>query len=170
MLCILLTLPAAPIFWRAALKMFGPSVNAVGYVAFLLVFVGFLIYTARRRETRAKSILALAGFGLLYLFLLKYQCKFPAERLHFVEYGLLAYLVYKALRRDFPETKAYIIGFLIASGFGFLDEAIQYVLPNRVFEVRDAMTNVLAALLGLLVVRALLRPGASGVSFDEAER
>jgi len=51
MLCILLTLPAAPIFWRAALKMFGPSVNAVGYVVFLLVFVGFLIYITRRRRS-----------------------------------------------------------------------------------------------------------------------
>jgi len=86
------------------------------------------------------------------------------------EYGLLAYLVYKALRHDFPETKAYIIGFLIASGFGFLDEVIQHVLPNRVFEMRDVMTNVLAALLGLLMARALLRPGASGISIDEAER
>jgi VanZ family protein len=51
-----------------------------------------------------------------------------------------------------------------------LDEAVQYVLPNRVFEVRDAMINVFAALLGLLMVRALLRPDASGISFDEAKR
>ena len=94
----------------------------------------------------------------MYFYLLKYQCKFPAERLHLVEYGLLAYLLYRALRLYLPSGKAYIFGFLIASGFGFLDELIQYILPNRVFETRDVMTNVLAAGLGLLALRIIINP------------
>lgn len=171
MVCILLTLPTTPILWRTALKIFGPAVNVVGYVIFLFLFAAFFVYMIRRRrETGTAGILALAGFGLIYFCLLKYQCQFPAERLHLIEYGLLAYLSYRALRLDFREAKAYIMGFLISSGFGLFDEAVQYVLPNRVFEVRDAMTNVLAASVGLLAVRVLLRPDSSGVSSSKVER
>jgi len=115
-------------------------------------------------------LFAAIGFGLVYFYLLKYQCRYPAERLHLIEYGLLAYLSYRALRLDLPEMRAYVSSFFIASGFGLFDEAVQYVLPDRVFEVQDAVTNVLAAAVGLMVVRVLLRPGASRDSFSEVER
>ena len=159
MICILLTLPTTPILWKWAIGFIGKGVNDVGYLLFLLLFAGIGFYAGRKFSgTNKKALLMLSGFAFVYFYLLKYQCKFPAERLHLVEYGLLAYLLYRALRLDFSSGKAYIIGFLIASGFGFLDELIQYFLPNRVFEARDAMTNVLAAGLGLLALRVVINP------------
>jgi hypothetical protein len=159
MTCILLTLPTTPILWGWATENLGKWFNDVGYLLFLLLFAGIGFYAGRQFSgTNKKALLLLSGFAFVYFYLLKYQCKFPAERLHLIEYGLLAYLLYKALRLDFPSGKAYIFGFLIASGFGLLDELIQHILPNRVYETRDAMTNMLAAGLGLLAVRLILDP------------
>jgi VanZ family protein len=109
----------------------------------------------------------LAVFATVYFYLLRYHCRFPAERLHLMEYGLLAYLSYRVLRFDFPRASAYVLGFLLSSGFGFMDEVIQYFLPNRVFELRDVVTNVAASALGLLVVGVLLRADSSGDSRRE---
>jgi glycopeptide antibiotics resistance protein len=162
MICILLTLPTTPILWKFAIDVLGTGVNDVGYLLFLLIFAGVGFYAGRRFSgPNKKALLLLSGFAIVYFYLLKYQCKFPAERLHLVEYGLLAYLLYKALQLDLPSAKAYILGFVIASAFGFLDEFIQYILPNRWFELRDAMTNVLAAGLGLLAVRVVLNPDST---------
>jgi hypothetical protein len=159
MLCILLTLPTTPILWKWAIETFGDGINSVAYVVFFFCFFGFSILTIRRRsETRFKDFLILCVFMLVYLYLLKYQCRFPAERLHLAEYGALAYLLYSALRMDFLEGKAYFLGFIAASGFGLFDELIQFILPNRVFEMRDVATNIIAAGLGLLVIKFLVRP------------
>lgn len=171
MVVILITLPITPILWRAATKVFGPEFNAIGYVVFFLAFIGFGIYMfLRRSKFDAVGLVSLIGFALVYYYLLRYHCQFPAERLHLLEYGLLAYLLYRAFRMNFPKAGAYALGFLIASGFGFLDEAIQYILPNRVFEMRDVMTNVFAAGVGLLAVAVLLRPDSARLPLHEADK
>jgi glycopeptide antibiotics resistance protein len=159
MICILLTLPTTPILWKWATENLGKWVNDIGYLLFLVLFAGAGFHAGRRFSgSNKRALLLLSGFALVYFYLLKYHCQFPAERLHLVEYGLLAYLVYRALRLYLPSAEAYVVGFLIASAFGLLDEFIQYKLPNRVFETRDVMTNVLAAGLGLLVVRTIINP------------
>ncbi len=159
MLCILLTLPTTPMLWRSARKIFGSGIDHVGYVVLFVVVLAAGIYISRLRPgSRRFRLFMLLVFGSVYLYLIKYQCKYPAERLHLVEYGLLAYLIYAALRLDFSGRAAYALSFALASGFGLVDELIQYVLPNRVFEMRDVMTNVFAAGLGLLAVRLLFEP------------
>ena len=157
MFCILLSLPFTPVLWRIGTETVGPRFNAVGYVVLLLLAVGFVTHMIRhRRKFGVYRFFLLACLLLTYAYLLKYHCRFPAERLHLIEYGLLAYLSYRALRLDFSSVRAYALGFLASSGFGFLDEVIQHILPNRVFELRDVMTNVIASALGLLAVGACL--------------
>ena len=162
MICILLTLPTTPILWKFAIKFLGKGVNDIGYLLFLLLFAGVGFYAGRQFSgSNKKALLLLSGFAFVYFILLKYLCIYPAERLHLVEYGALAYLLYRALRLYFPSRIAYIFGFLIASGFGFLDELIQGQLPNRYYETRDVLTNILAAGLGLLALRLIINPDAT---------
>ncbi|UCD56953.1 MAG: VanZ family protein, partial [Candidatus Hydrogenedentota bacterium] len=170
MACILISLPITPILWRAGAKTLGPHFDTTGYVVLLLIIVGFAIHMIRHRHRFGiLGFLLLSALALVYLCLLKYHCRFPAERLHLMEYGLLAYLLYKALRFDLPRAKAYLLGFLISSAFGFFDEVIQHILPNRVFEVRDVMTNLIASALGLLVVAVLLRAKSPPILQREAD-
>ena len=71
------------------------------------------------------------------------------ERTHLFEYALVAALVHEALleRRDngrrvpTPTLLALLISLLL----GLLDESIQYLLPNRVFDPVDVAFNSLAA-------------------------
>jgi hypothetical protein len=159
MLLILALLPLTPILWEHALDIFGDSFDLIGYVLIALVFVCLAVYMVRRRTVNGLlGFFALAAFAVMYYILLQYLCRYPGDRVHFLEYGLLAYLLRRAFRFDFSSAKSYALSFLIGGGFGAVDEGIQYVLSNRVFEVRDILINVIAAALGLLVVAVLVRP------------
>ncbi len=169
MFVIIISLPLAPVLWKAGLKTFGPIFNSIGYGIFGGILVGLALHMVRDRSGfGALRPLSLFGLAIVYLFLLRYLCRYPADRIHFVEYGLLAYLAYRPFRIDFSNTKAYIFGFLVATGFGVLDEGIQYLLPNRVFEMRDVVTNAAACVLGLLVVAVLRKPASSKGAVHEA--
>ena len=73
----------------------------------------------------------------------------PEEKIHFPEYGFLAYLLYRALKIDVSNKTAYLVSFLLCAGFGWLDEGIQFLLPNRYYETKDVILNILGGGLGL---------------------
>lgn len=82
----------------------------------------------------------------------------PVERTHLFEYGLLAFLLYKAFAEryaGYAPLRAAIIAVLITSALGTLDELIQYLLPNRIFDLRDIGFNILAATMSTLFVLAV---------------
>lgn len=77
------------------------------------------------------------------------------KTMHFVEYGILAYLLYRAFRGDRP--KRWDIGWAVraaavAVSFGFVDELLQSIVPNRIGSLLDwgiDTAGVLAALAGV---------------------
>jgi len=167
---ILITLPLTPILWSTGTGIFGSRIDNIGYVISVLAFLLVVIHMVRRRSAFGPlRFLLIAGLACVYFYLLRAHCKFPAERLHLVEYGLLVYFLYGAIRIDFSKTMSYAVSFLISSGYGFFDEVIQYVLPNRVFEIRDIMTNVMASALGLLAVALLTKARPPETSSPETD-
>ncbi|KAA3625024.1 MAG: VanZ family protein [Flavobacterium sp.] len=76
------------------------------------------------------------------------------ERSHLIEYSILAIFMYEALReRKRNGTNIRIpalLALLISFSVGLLDEALQYVLPNRVFDPIDILFNgmVIAMAIG----------------------
>ena len=76
----------------------------------------------------------------------------PEEKIHFVEYGFLAYLVHKAIHIDVQRLPAYGYAFLLTSAFGWIDEGIQFLLPNRYYQIEDVILNALSGALGLVLV------------------
>lgn len=166
LLAILLSLPLTPFLWNKAIAIFGPRLNSAGYVLTAFIGVVLIFYMLRHREKYGVlSYLSLAGLSLVYAYLMKYHCRFPAERLHLIEYGLLAFLSYRAFRFDFSNAYSYGLALLFSSVFGCIDEGIQYVLPNRNFEVRDVLTNIFASALGLLVTAVLVRAVGEAADF-----
>jgi len=73
----------------------------------------------------------------------------PEERIHFIQYGLMALLARRALEWHWQPWQQYVGAFLIAAGAGWVDELIQGLLPNRVYDLRDVAINAVAALLAL---------------------
>ena len=87
-----------------------------------------------------------------YAYLLGEFARFPAERLHLVEYGFMGYIIFRALRVDMDWRLAYLAAWGIAVLVGIGDECIQWVLPQRFFEVKDIQLNAVSAALGLAVL------------------
>ncbi|MEO8195342.1 MAG: VanZ family protein [Thermoanaerobaculia bacterium] len=132
---------------------------------FLLCAVAVVGALAWHRAPRAAWIVvALAGavYGALAL-----AMEVPQERLHLVEYGVLALLLRAAIAESVARRPAgdrvsnidvWALG--AATAIGWIDEAVQGILPNRIYDLRDVAFNALAALLALgaaAVVRKAMR-------------
>ncbi len=116
----------------------------------MIVFLSLSVYYFVSRN----SIKLMTTYYLLLLIIGFYiysilQIKQPEEKLHFIEYGLLAFLVYKALSFDFSMRSSFGFAFLITLFWGWCDEGIQHILPNRVYDIKDVRLNGMSGLLGL---------------------
>ena len=123
------------------------------------------------RRVRARR---LQGVGLMLLALLLFvgyaatmRTGVPdvdaVERIHFVEYGLVATLFYRAmpgvgLGVAVPMTL--LIGTLVGIG----EEWLQWLVPTRVGDVRDVFLNFYALGCGLLFAIGLYPPGSASGS------
>lgn len=99
-------------------------------------------------------LLLLAASGYLYGFA-TIPC--PEEKIHFVEYGVSAYLIFRALRLDHGAGAAYAGAFALTAALGWGDEGLQHLLPNRYYQTSDVFLNAVSGLLGLLLVYVFRR-------------
>lgn len=134
--------------------------------ALILVFgtcVAWGLRGLRRRRPGRIETATLAGIALTYGLLLLWL-RTPEEAMHFVEYGAVAVLFYEALaerRRSATRTgttpwlpvRIPAAGALVLTiAAGWLDEGIQYLLPERYYDLRDVALNAAAGALALVAV------------------
>ncbi|GAK58465.1 hypothetical protein U27_05439 [Candidatus Vecturithrix granuli] len=81
-----------------------------------------------------------------------------AEKIHFLEYGLLGLLLCKTLSYQIKNKSAYLVALVIVYLVGMTDETLQWALPNRVGEYRDIWINVVSGALAILAVWLVIRP------------
>lgn len=67
---------------------------------------------------------------------------------HFLEYALLAALLYTALRLDLSAGRALAIAVIVASAYGFTDEVHQAFVPMRTPDPVDWVVDTLGATAG----------------------
>ncbi len=151
---IYLTVPFAPYFVDLLRSIAGKNYN---YFMTILIILGLVIIT----KGTLKFITNPRGyFWLFYLLLsgiiITFSIDIPAERIHFLEYGLLGFLLTEAV--ELPSPYKYIIAFIIGGIIGFTDELIQGVLqiqnilplPRRYFEWKDIFMNSFGVFLGIV--------------------
>ena len=82
------------------------------------------------------------------------------ERVHFVEYGLIAFLFYRAAAGEATAGDPSIVDPAAAGRFmvGTLDEWLQWFIPVRVGEAHDVFLNLAAIVCGLMFALALQPP------------
>ena len=91
---------------------------------------------------RAKVVLVLLAGAFAYgTWLLRAR---PEEALHFVQYGLLSALAYRAFAEGGASRATYLNAFLLTAILGSVDEVIQWLVPKRYFDFRDIGINVMA--------------------------
>ena len=111
----------------------------------LLFFIVFIIYNLRKEIRK----LILLSACLLVILLVAFEIDRPAERIHFVQYGVLGFLSMRILKTGIYKT--IVFSLIIIFMVGTLDEIIQHFLPNRVGDVRDVIFNVLGGISGIWV-------------------
>lgn len=123
-------------------------INTLCVVLLIFLVIGVWVKT---RITKLSSyfILGMVLFGYIYGITV---IQYPEEKIHLIEYGFLAYLAVKAIRVDVQKPIAYGYAFLLVSIFGWIDEGIQYVLPNRYYQIEDVILNSISGALGLALV------------------
>ena len=111
----------------------------------------------KTRPGVAEIGVALGVAGVYFIAFLRMAT--PEARTHLIEYSLVALLIYQALaerRRNgrlVPAPAVLAVG--VTAILGLIDEAIQVLLPNRVFDFIDVGFNALAGFMAIIAILAL---------------
>ena len=128
--------------------------------AVFLLTAATVIFLIARRRPPPGVLLALAGSGIAY-FLLFRALERPEEKLHLIQYGVLAGLIHAALETRGKRRGCQGVGWrswkvtaalVLTTGLGWLDEGIQAILPNRYYDLRDVGLNLVAAAVALAAI------------------
>lgn len=151
----------------------GQFVRIVGGLIAVLGLAAIGLALARIRERRAVRYGAIAGAlvcaaGYSAVSATGIPEVDVVQRFHFIEYGLITFLFYRAWR---PLEDASIVVLPALAGLlvGTADEWLQWFIPNRVGELNDIFLNGIAIACGLVFslgadppasFRRTLRPGS----------
>jgi VanZ family protein len=125
--------------WGSSL--FGYAVlAAVGTVSVLLFF--FLFF--RRKIRRVSNYFWLLLVTVLYVYFTIKLWDVPVEAIHFLEYGLLGFFLFRALKFNIRDKSIFFIAFLIGTLVGIFDEILQWIVPLRLWDIRDVGLNALS--------------------------
>ncbi|MDD9943096.1 MAG: VanZ family protein [Myxococcales bacterium] len=131
------------------------SVTAV-YAASVAVVVYHVVFDLRASDWLAFAVVALL-IGVIAALLL--GLSIPEERVHFLQYAVMALLARNALSSRRPgqvgAARALLGAVVLTSALGVADEGVQWLLPQRVFDLRDIWLNVGAVVVGLALDEAL---------------
>ena len=155
---VILSAPFIQQAFTAASSAWGAYLRAVGIaVSALPVGLALLVAARRIRERRLVRYLILAASLAIAATYILIEALSFAEAFHFVEYGLLAWLFYWAMRtRD--DGSLIALPLLAGVLVGTLDEWFQWFIPIRTGEARDIVLNGVASGCGLLFAMALDPP------------
>lgn len=115
-------------------------------VAFFLTFMLWWLFF-RLKIRQVSRFLWVALVGLAYLYFTLKLWDHPEEAVHFLEYGLLSFLLYRALRHHLADISIYFSSLFLGSFVGLIDEILQWITPKRYWDFRDVGLNALAVLL-----------------------
>ncbi len=135
---------------------FGFAVLA-GVGAFFLAVANYLLFRLKIRSF--SRYLWLAGVLGLYIYFTLKLWRAPEEAVHFLEYGLLGLLLFRALSLTVRDKTVYLTAFLCGSLVGTVDEILQWLTPGRYWDFRDVGLNALAAGLIQVAIWRGIRPG-----------
>ena len=148
------TLGVFPAVWKRLTVLTDGSIKHLGTVVAIVTVVSLLWRIGSRVGRQSwKPYIAMALTTTAYVYLLYALSRFPAERLHLLEYGLMAYLILRALQLDLADRPAYAWSLVLTTIVGLGDEIIQLILPQRFFEFKDVFLNMVSGGLALLLVR-----------------
>lgn len=134
---------------------FGFAVLLAAGATFIGIF--YLLYVRLKIRTVNNYIWLTLVSGAYVYFTLKLW-KSPEEAVHFIEYGILGFLLFFAFRHHIDDKGIYLVAFLAGSLVGIFDEIIQWIVPDRYWDFRDVGLNALSSGLCQILLWKGIRP------------
>ncbi len=132
------------------------------FICLLLVMAIIVTQGLKTRPGRAEVGLAL-GIAVVFFLMFARMNISAAERTHLLEYCVVGVLIYEALKERTRQGRHVpvpaLLAILATSIVGTLDESIQAILPNRVFDPIDILANFLGGVtaIGTMAVLGWVR-------------
>ncbi len=127
--------------------------------AVLLGLTAAVLIVRKQNPRSPKRLVWLAGVAAAYLaYTMALAAGHPVEAVHFVEYGILSLLVFQALAHRVRDYGIYLSAALICGMAGIVDEVIQWITPERYWDIRDIWMNFFAAAMAQTALALGLRP------------
>ena len=142
----------------------GHFVLVVGGIGGTLLLIALISAAVRIRERRAARYGAIAAALAIAVAYSTFNAganpeSNAVERFHFLEYGLITFLFYRAWR-PLGDLAILVLPALAGLIVGAAEEWFQWFIPNRVGELRDVFLNLVAIGCGLLFSVAVQPPEA----------
>ncbi|GEM_PF-671752 len=151
--------------------------HVIVYSLFGAAALALLIYIfSLRKKLSPLAYVCFIILARLYYLEFTTLIKYPEERLHFLEYGVLACLLHKAFSLSFKGVRPYIYAAILGALLGWGDEGVQHltkylpavfqflgienVNPNtfrRYFSWGDVKINAIGVLYGLAFLATVVR-------------
>jgi hypothetical protein len=111
-----------------------------------------------RRKSVAGYAWLLGIAGLVVYLSFEFKARSPVEAVHFLQYGILSVLLYRAFSHRVRDYSIYVAATVAGTIVGMIDETVQWMTPGRQFEVRDIWLNFTAVALVQVALAAGIRP------------
>jgi hypothetical protein len=138
---------------------FGRIIGAIVLLAVAAAVVSALVRIRNRRAWRYLGLAAALTLGAGYAFVSRTgdPTVDAVERFHFVEYGLVTFLFYRAWRRA-GDLSTLVLPVLAGLLVGTIEEWFQWFIPARVGDFWDVFLNGVAIACGLMFSLAVDPP------------
>lgn len=121
------------------------------------VAAGFYLWRRVRQQPWRNLFWLTASVGV-FVYLSLEKMKTPGEAVHFIEYGFLGLLAFRALAHRLRDGLIYPAALLLCTLVGTADEILQWMTPGRYWDVRDIGHNAVAAALAQVTLAGGMRP------------
>lgn len=137
--------------WTTWKAIFGVKLLILFFVILCLAAISAILYQNIKFEFNIKRLVLICTI-CIWGFIFAWRQPYLSEKTHVLEFGLLGWLAMRDLTKQGKDLlKDGLLAFIFAAVIGYLGEGIQKFLPWRVFEVRDIITNVFSAILGVIL-------------------
>ncbi len=148
----------------------GHFVLVVASVIALLIAAAIVIAVLRIRDRRAMRYSAIGAALILGVVYSLANAQGIAEvdtveRFHFVEYGLITLLFYRAWR-PIGDASLFVLPVLAGLLVGTAEEWLQWFIPGRIGDMRDVFLNGASIVCGLLFSLGLDPPDKLSLAFN----
>ncbi|MDE2805336.1 MAG: VanZ family protein [Gemmatimonadota bacterium] len=119
----------------------------------MFVTVAAIVGSGLKRRPGRREIWVALGVAAVYGMAVLRMGGSIEERTHLFEYGIVAVLIYQALseraQNDRRVPVPAVLALVATVALGWIDEGLQALIPNRVYDNFDVVRNTVAALIGI---------------------